>query len=519
MQHEACKVENPLPEHLCGLLDCHARDIGLPGAIGSGIIGGDVSILFAYHVDLVHGQTDSLGCHHGKDGVGSLADFRRSHLQLQGPVLVKHHAASRSLQCYRVDTCLIAENTHADAFSYRPCLVGIEGAFLCIVEVFLPNVDTFGESVRMAFNCGYWIDKAKFHHVLFSEYDRVKTCLPYNVIDVRLKGKCNLRDPISSHGSCCGQVCIDCIGFAFDRPNGVHHTKTVDRIGNEGVSMRCIGTLVGVGDDGPCCKGAVLTDVGYDMEFHGMTNASARKCLFPSVLQTDLPSSYPSGEVCVQRLGQGILTVTKSPSEIWLDDPDVTITDPKGLRADTSDKMGDLGCSDHYYLSIFHVGKGGGFLNMTVLDNGGIVVAFDLDKALFLDGLVKGSHFIGGADYHVVRPFFVDGHGARGQGFIDREYGLILVVDDLNLSGSLMCSDFIFCYDSGNIVAVETNTRIEEFPVSNVLMFLYSGPRVPCSGELNIRHVKTGDNIDDTGDLPSLFQVKRQDKAICDGAV
>ncbi len=88
VKHESRKLQKSFPEHLCSLLDSHARDIGLPGGVRSCIIGGNVSILFAYHVDLVHGQSDGLSSHHGENGIGSLADLGSPHLQLKGPILV-----------------------------------------------------------------------------------------------------------------------------------------------------------------------------------------------------------------------------------------------------------------------------------------------------------------------------------------------------------------------------------------------------------------------------------------------
>ncbi len=81
------------------------------------------------------------------------------------------------------------------------------------------------------------IDKTEFHHILLSQHDRVKPGLSDNVVDVRLKSKPYLWDPISTHGSGCGKVGVDSVSFTLDGPHRVHHAKAIDRICNQGVSM------------------------------------------------------------------------------------------------------------------------------------------------------------------------------------------------------------------------------------------------------------------------------------------
>ncbi len=250
-----------------------------------------------------------------------------------------------------------------------------------------------------------------------------------------------------------------------------------------------------------------------------MTHAGAGKGLFSGILQTDLSSSYTSGEVCIKRFGQGILPVPESSTYIRLDNPDVPIAYSESLSTDTTNNMGYLCCCNNYNFSAFHVSEGGSLLDMTVLDNRGVVITLYLDKALFLDGLIKVSHLIGRTNDHVIWLLLVDSPRSRSHGRLNGEQRLVLFILYLDLPDCLMCRNFILRYDCGNIVAVEANPCIEQFPVCNILMLLDSGPGVPCCGELDVRNIKTGDDINDTRYLPGLFKVKGKDKPVCYGAV
>ena len=91
------------------------------------------------------------------------------------------------------------------------------------------------------------------------------------------------------------------------------------------------------------------------------------------------------------------------------------------------------------------------------------------------------------------------------------------LVVNFDQAGSLRCSDLIFCHNCRNVVTVVTHVLIEQLSVSGILMGRVGRPWMACSGELDVRDIKTSKNLNDAGNLLGLRNIDRFYKTVGNG--
>ena len=206
LQHISSIIQYLFLKYSAGFLHCHSADIGLSGSVCTCVKGTYVRVLGGQHIYLVFRDSGHLCRHLGEHGVGALADFRCPHLQLHGAVLVQYHAAGRCFQGYGIYACLIAEDSHSDSLSHGSCLVFIFPAFFIPADKFTALFHTFRQAVCIAFYMGVGINVSRPHAVLFPEFQWVHVKGQGQVVCHAFRRKRGLGNPVSPHGSSCGQV-------------------------------------------------------------------------------------------------------------------------------------------------------------------------------------------------------------------------------------------------------------------------------------------------------------------------
>ena len=79
------------------------------------------------------------------------------------------------------------------------------------------------------------------------------------------------------------------------------------------------------------------------------------------------------GQKGIQRFIENVLLISETSADIRLDDTYIAPRDSQCLADDTADDMRDL-CGSHYYdPALFHVSIGNWILDMTVLDDRGLI--------------------------------------------------------------------------------------------------------------------------------------------------
>ena len=366
---------------------------------------------------------------------------------------------------------------------------------------------------------GNRVNEAKLHHILLSDLDRVKTSLGHDVIHMGFQCKPNLGNAVGPHCSSGWHVGVDRIGLSLDCPHRIHHPESVYCIGNQCVCMARICSLVGVGFDASCSKGSIRANIALNVELHCVSCSCTGKGLFPGIGQNNWSATNTSGQECIQGFGKRILLIAESTTNIGFYNPDLAKSYSQGLGTDTTHDMGNLGGAYHDNLAIFLICKRVCRFNMTVGYDWGLVVAYDFDKALFLNGLFKGADLIGRVDHYVVWLLLVDYRCPFLHCIFNREDGSILFVGYLDLSHCFFCSNLSFGNNCCNVIGIAANPCIEQLTVSDILVFGFGRPWVPCSRELNVGNVETGDDVYNPFNLPRLGEVKLLYPAICNGTM
>ena len=86
-------LQNPFPQEQCGLADGKPCRISLSGCISACSKRRHVRILAGYNMYILQGDPQHVRRHLGKCSIRPLADLRLPKLNLQGAILVQHHAA------------------------------------------------------------------------------------------------------------------------------------------------------------------------------------------------------------------------------------------------------------------------------------------------------------------------------------------------------------------------------------------------------------------------------------------
>ena len=127
-------VQDAFPESQGSLHDGKAADIGLTGGVGARTEGGHVGVLGGDHVHILQRDAHGVRHHLGVGGVTALADLRLASLELEGAVLVEHHAAGGGLQGNGPDGGIVPEHRKAHASADRTGLVLVFPVFPGIVH-------------------------------------------------------------------------------------------------------------------------------------------------------------------------------------------------------------------------------------------------------------------------------------------------------------------------------------------------------------------------------------------------
>ena len=103
-------------------------------------------------------------------------------------------------------------------------------------------------------------------------------------------------------------------------------------------------------------------------------------------------------------------------------------------------------------------------------------------------------------------------------------HGLHLVEDKgqlfifhLDLAGGLGGGHFVFGHHGGHVIAVIANMPVQQAAVSHVLMGGFHRPGVACGGELDVRHVKAGEDFHHAGHFFCFGSVNGFYVAVGDG--
>lgn len=112
-----------------------------------------------------------------------------------------------------------------------------------------------------------------------------------------------------------------------------------------------------------CCK----------VEFDRMTGPGVAESFFSADIQFDWSAANLRGQKGIQRFIENVLLISETSADIRLDDTYIASRDSQCLADDTADDMRDL-CGSHYYdPALFHVSIGNWILDMTVLDDRGLI--------------------------------------------------------------------------------------------------------------------------------------------------
>ena len=256
----------------------------------------------------------------------------------------------------------------------------------------------------------------------------------------------------------------------------------------------------------PGHQGAVLSGSCLYLKFNGMAYAGTPKGFLPGYLHPHAAPSHLGGKECVQRFIEHILLVAKAASDIRLDNTDPAHGQPQGLADDAAHNMGNLGgCGDNDAV-LFHIGKGYRCLNMAGLHALGPVIPVDYHQPFLFHRLLKGalSHGKGRVCNHIAWFFLMKPCCPFCHGCFHGQQRFILLILHLDQAGRPGSGNLILCNHGSNVIAVYPDPGIEQLPVSNVLVGCLHRPWMAWSGELDIRHIKTCDNLHNPRDSQCL---------------
>ena len=183
---------------------------------------------------------------------------------------------------------------------------------------------------------------------------------------------------------------------------------------------------------------------------------------------------------------------------------DIAPGDTQRLAANPAADVGNLRRGDDGDSAVFHIGKADMGLDMTVLHHRGVIPAVDLDQTRLLDCFLEMLIVDPRVGQNVIRMLVVDGMLCLADGFLHIQNKRVFLILDLYSPHALHCRDFVLRDDDGNIVTIIPDMGVEQLPIRRVTMTGVQRPGVARRGELNIRDIKTGDNLDHTGDTLRL---------------
>ena len=105
----------------------------------------------------------------------------------------------------------------------------------------------------------------------------------------------------------------------------------------------------------------------------------------------------------------------------------------------------------------------------------------------------------------------------RLQGILDRRERRILLVLNFQKPLGVLAGNVVHTDDCSDVIPVQPHARIQQLPVCDILVRCLDAPGMPGSWKLDVRHVKAGDDLHDTGHLLRLRCIDGKHLAIRDG--
>ena len=447
--------KNLLFEQLARLPDGEACDIGLAGSVGAETRGCDVRILAGDDMHVaVAGKTHNLRRHLGVRGVCALPDFGFAALHGDRTVEVQLHAVRRRFQRNRVNRGVIPECCHADAAADRSGLVLIFFELPVVVNCRTTLFHALAERVIVVDVVREAVFKALGHDEFVAVLDRIHTHGARALFDVRIVCKRRLRHAVAAHRTCDGAVGVDRVGIAFKVFARIDLRERAHRLGDNGVTMRGVGSLVGEALNLARGNRAVLVQPRDDVEPDGVAHAVGDEGLFARAVDADTLSVDLRGAPGAKRLVQRVLLVAEAAADIRLDDLNVRPGSAQCLTDNAADDMGNLRRGNDRDAPVFTIGEAAVVFNVAVLDHRGFVPALDFDQTFFFDCLVVVALCHGRVLEDVAGAFLVNLRRVRLHRLLHIQHERQHVILDLERAHALHRGNLVFRNDDGDFISV-----------------------------------------------------------------
>ena len=447
--------ENLLFEQLARLPDGEACDIGLTGSVGAETRGRDVRILAGDDMHVaVAGKTHNLRRHLGVRGVCALPDFGFAALHGDRTVEVQLHTVRRRFQRNRVDRRVVPECCHADAAADRSGLVLIFFELPVVVNCRTTLFHALAERVIVVDVVREAVFKTLGHDEFVAVLDRIHTHGKRALFNVCIVCKRRLRHAVAAHCACCGAVGVDRVGIAFKVFARIDLRERAHRLGDDRVTMRGVGALVGEALDLARGNRAVLVQPRDDVEPYGVAHAVGDEGLLARAVDADAVSAHLRGAPGAKRLVQRVLLVAEAAADIRLDDLNVRPGSSQRLRDNAADDVRNLCRGNDGNASVFTIGEATVVFDVAVLDHRGFVPALDFNQPRLFDRFVVIALCHGRVLEDVAGALFVNLRCVRLHRLLHVQHERQHVILDLERAHALHGRDLVFRNDDGDLVSV-----------------------------------------------------------------
>ena len=492
--------QDALLEQRAGLPDGEAGGVGLTGGVGAGAEGGHVGVLAGHHVDRLQGHAHNVRRHLGVGGVGALADLGLAQLDLEGAVLVEHHAAGGGLQGDGPHRRVVPEHSHAHATAHVAGLVLVLLVFAEIVHLLHALVHALVEGVGVELVLGEGVHIAHGHQVLPAELDGVQPQPGAHVLGVALHRPHGLGDAVAPHGACHRLVGEHGVGVGLHVVAGIELGEAAHALGGDAVAVGGVGPLVGEGLQLAGGVGAVGPHPGDDVAADGVAHPVGDKGVLPGDVNLDQVAPQLHAQPGAQGLVEHVLLVAEAAADVGLDDLNPAPGYSQGLAHHPADNVGNLGGADNLDPVPHHLCGTDKVLDVAVLDSGGVVPALHPDEARLLDGLLIVALPDGGVLEDIIGIFLVELGRPVLHGLLNVQDKGVLLVLHLDGPQGLGGGHLILRHHGGDVVAVEAHPVGEDQTVGHVLVALVGGPGVSRGGEIVLLlQVEAGEDPDHAG--------------------
>ena len=220
------------------------------------------------------------------------------------------------------------------------------------------------------------------NQILSSEFQRIHSNLISNIIHKALCCIADLGNAIASHGSCSRTIGINRICLTSDIRAGILKTACSQAVSCNGMSVGSVSSLIGISNHLFCQKMPLLIYSCCHFVFNRMTGSGIGKGLLTGKLDLYRASANLHGKKSIQRLVKHFLLISKAAAYIWLNDTHLSPWDSQCLTNYTADNVRYLCGRNHNNSSLFHICIRNIILNVTVLNNRGLIASVDLYSSI-----------------------------------------------------------------------------------------------------------------------------------------